>query len=304
VEDYGANDHKRATSAVRNFYAGTLLLAKEVLVRAAPKGSPDTILAARLNPVSDGKGGVVVESVGHRTIDFTDVSERFKDFGLQIDHSALKDLNRIRAEIEHLYTTSRREQVLEAMAKAFPVVVQLFRHLRIEPRSALGDSCWQVMLDTRSFYEQQLRECRASFDNVDWSSSTKAAASPICPQCKSELVARSNITSRDYQEVDAQCRACGGNISAEELIKASLAEHFAHERYDAVKDGGPDPLHHCPECGAETYVSFDQENGCAWCGHVVEGHCMRCGTTLEVENVSFENPKACSYCDYQMSKDD
>ncbi len=36
VEDYQANDPKRALSAVRNFHAGILLLAKEVLVRAAP----------------------------------------------------------------------------------------------------------------------------------------------------------------------------------------------------------------------------------------------------------------------------
>jgi hypothetical protein len=35
IEDYEHNDPMRALSAVRNFYAGTLLLAKEVLVRAA-----------------------------------------------------------------------------------------------------------------------------------------------------------------------------------------------------------------------------------------------------------------------------
>jgi hypothetical protein len=110
VEDFGANDPKRTLSAVRNFYAGTLLLAKEVLVRAAPKASPDTILAARLKVVPDGKGDVLTKSVGHRTIDFVDIGERFKDFGLQIDHSALQDLNRIRAEVEHLYTTARREK--------------------------------------------------------------------------------------------------------------------------------------------------------------------------------------------------
>jgi hypothetical protein len=32
IEDYQANNSKRAVSAVRNFYAGVLLLAKEVLV--------------------------------------------------------------------------------------------------------------------------------------------------------------------------------------------------------------------------------------------------------------------------------
>jgi len=34
VEDYQVNDPKRASSAVRNFHAGVLLLFKEVLVRA------------------------------------------------------------------------------------------------------------------------------------------------------------------------------------------------------------------------------------------------------------------------------
>ncbi len=41
VEDYQANDPRRALSAVRNFYAGILLLAKEVLVRTAPGASPE-----------------------------------------------------------------------------------------------------------------------------------------------------------------------------------------------------------------------------------------------------------------------
>jgi hypothetical protein len=36
IEDYQANDPKRALSAVRNFYTGTLLLAKEILVGAVP----------------------------------------------------------------------------------------------------------------------------------------------------------------------------------------------------------------------------------------------------------------------------
>ena len=37
VEDYKKNTPSRALSAVRNFHAGLLLLAKEVLVRKVPK---------------------------------------------------------------------------------------------------------------------------------------------------------------------------------------------------------------------------------------------------------------------------
>lgn len=47
ISDYQANDPKRALSAVRNFYAGALLLAKEVLVRAAPNADPKEVLSAR-----------------------------------------------------------------------------------------------------------------------------------------------------------------------------------------------------------------------------------------------------------------
>jgi hypothetical protein len=50
IEDYEHNDPKRALSAVRNFYAGTLLLAKEVLVRKAPKASVKDVLGL-MNPL-------------------------------------------------------------------------------------------------------------------------------------------------------------------------------------------------------------------------------------------------------------
>lgn len=58
IEDYQHNDPKRALSAVRNFYAGTLLVAKEVLVRAAPKADVKAIIGSKFVPVPDGKGGV------------------------------------------------------------------------------------------------------------------------------------------------------------------------------------------------------------------------------------------------------
>src|SRR6202165_762479 len=89
VEDYQANDRKRALSAVRNFYSGTLLLAKEVLIRSAPDADPEHVIGANYRPVPDGRGGVMFEQDGHRTVDFAEIGKRFADFGLTIDHSAL-----------------------------------------------------------------------------------------------------------------------------------------------------------------------------------------------------------------------
>ena len=40
IEDYAQDKPERSLSAVRNFYAGLLLLAKEVLVRHIPNADP------------------------------------------------------------------------------------------------------------------------------------------------------------------------------------------------------------------------------------------------------------------------
>ena len=71
VEDYQNDDPKRAVSAVRNFYAGVLLLAKEVLVRQVPKASPEDVISANYKPVPDGKSSIIYTPETFRTIDFT-----------------------------------------------------------------------------------------------------------------------------------------------------------------------------------------------------------------------------------------
>lgn len=121
IEDYGHNDPKRALSAVRNFYAGTLLLAKEVLVRKVPKAPVMDILATKFSPIPDGKGGVTLEA-DNKTIDFNELGERFKAFGLKIDRSALAELNNIRNDMEHFYTNATNKKVREAIARGFPVI--------------------------------------------------------------------------------------------------------------------------------------------------------------------------------------
>jgi hypothetical protein len=302
VEDYQANDPKRALSAVRNFYAGTLLLAKEVLVRAAPKADPRDVIGARYKPIPDGSGGIEFAAVADKTIDFSDIGKRFKDFDLSIDQSALQDLNRIRNDIEHLYTNAAHDTVLEAMARAFPVVVDLFRLAGEEPHTALGH-CWHVMLEVRAVYERELADCRRTFDGVDWKSPSVASTALSCPERQSHLVARKDMTKSHHEYADAECRACGAKISADKLIEHALETYFDVESYIAAKDGGEQPLYLCPECAVKAYVIWEDENGCAWCGLSL-GECLRCSTGLTPDSVSAESTRMCSYCDHVMSKDD
>src|SRR5260370_23789416 len=94
----------------------------------------------------DGQGGLHFVTAGQQTIDFSNIGSRFKDFGLPIDNMALKDLNRIRTDIEHYYPDESRETVREAIAKAFPVVVDLFHLAKEIPHEVLGDA-WQTTLE-------------------------------------------------------------------------------------------------------------------------------------------------------------
>ena len=100
VRDYQANNPCRAVFAVQNLYSGILLLAQEVLVRKAPKATPEQLFGVRYKPVPDGRGGVKHVSASNRTVDLADIGQRFRDFGLAIDCGALRELNRIRADIE------------------------------------------------------------------------------------------------------------------------------------------------------------------------------------------------------------
>ena len=301
IEDYKHNDPKRALSAVRNFYAGTLLLAKEVLVRKAPKAAVMDVLATRFTPVPNSAGGVTLEP-NSKTIDFNELGERFKAFGLMIDRSALAELNKIRNDMEHFYTNATSKKVREAIARAFPVVADLFKLLREEPHEHLGES-WEVMLEVKSVYDRELAECEASFAKLDWKSDSMAHATRVCPQCNSRLIHCNDTNTKIHDYANSKCRQCGADIAAHELMETALRKFFEADNYEAAKEGAERPLNHCPECSYETYVMIGEENGCAWC-QLELGKCLRCDEQLTPNNVAFNTNKMCSYCDHIMSKDD
>jgi predicted RNA-binding Zn-ribbon protein involved in translation (DUF1610 family) len=301
IEDNEANHPKRALSAVRNFYAGVLLLAKEVLIRAAPNAKPKDVIGIRYKPVPDGKGGIDFAS-GNQTIDFYELGERFTAFNIKIDHAALKDLNQIRNDMEHLYTQANQQTVREAMAKAFPVVVDLFRQIGEDPHALLGDS-WTAMLNVKDLYDRELKQCSETFDGVDWKSQALSDASRLCPKCGSHLVYRLDQTRNESGFADAQCRQCGEKIDAITLMETALEAHFEYESHSSVKDGGEGPLGICPECATKTYISWEEENQCVNC--LLElANCERCGESLTPDNVSDDGSSLCGYCAYQISKDD
>src|SRR3546814_13077465 len=115
------------------------------------------------------------------------VRSRCKEFGVLVDTKGLQELNGLRNHIEHRFTTEPAQTVREAIARAFPITVALFQQAGEHPADVLGDA-WPIMLNVRDLYEAELARCRATFDSVNWTSSTVAETHLRCTECGSGLV--------------------------------------------------------------------------------------------------------------------
>ena len=302
LEDYHTKDLARTLSAIRNYYAGLLLLSKEVLVRAAPNADESQILSANYEPEPDGSDGIRYVPHSARSIDVDGVRKRFKRFSINVDLKALEELRRIRNDVEHRSPTVENDSMRQAIAKSFPLVYELFRRCDEKPHEIL-EHTWQTMLEVRDVYVQELEVCRATFDNIEWNSDVLAGAPRLCVECRSELVAQNNEHNNKKQQIEADCRSCGTTIGAEKLISYSIAEHLDGLRFRAARYGAPDALQNCRECDFVTYVVGAGDDGCVWCDCKL-GECAFCETQLTPDDVDFYDDRLCTYCGYKFHKDD
>ena len=303
VEDFRQQDPDRDISAVRNFYAGVLLLAKETLIRATPNADPALVIGAKLKPVSDGAGGIEMQQVGHATIDFQQISDRAKDFGVQIDHKALKALNTIRNDMEHHYTDEPATAIRAAISKGFPVVASLFRQMDVVPIEVLGDA-WTAMLEAKELYDQELREARATLESVVWHSPSLNGASLQCIKCTSELVEQIDPENEIQESVELRCRTCGDTPDIGDMIEQVIEATYGVDAYIRAKDGdGDGPVYTCPACDRQSLV--EGEGACANCGEPLDydSECGRCGEGIPIQDyLDGLDGGLCSYCSWMTEK--
>lgn len=302
IEDYQSNDPNRPVSAVRNFYAGVLLLAKAALVNAVPDADLNDVLAASYKPVPDGVGGVEYVAESKVTIDFNNIHKRFKDFGLNISRPALDELNRIRNELEHKYSDRPKEALRAAISAAFPVVIELFHHLDKSPGAYLG-AAWEAMLQTHELFEAEKMTAATSFKKISWYSSTISEKGMLCPECAFPLLKQIDSENETQEDIELECRYCNSEPKIDAAIVYSLESHLEIDSYVRVKDGGEDgPIFFCVECNNEAYVDF--EECCAVCGYGYgDQTCDSCGSSISLSDLSegLDNG-LCGYCNYRWEK--
>jgi hypothetical protein len=301
IEDYQSNDDRRPVSAVRNFYAGVLLLGKQCLVDAAPNADPMEILASNYIPIPDGDGGVDYEVKGHSTIDLGELRGRFKKFDLQWPGGNIDALQRIRNGFEHYHSSEPRALIQQAIAGCFPLVEGFFHILGCDPAEELGEA-WHVMLDEESFFSKKKADCNASFSKIFWGYELTLDAQMYCDECSSYLIYQQDKENTSPSSIVGMCLACGENYTAERTVAKIVQAIFGGNDYVTIKDGGDPIIHDCPECCQPNYVMNGETNICYFCEKSVDGECARCGIDLSVMNFSYDHDSLCDYCAHMSDK--
>jgi hypothetical protein len=301
IEDYQSNDKRRPASAVRNFYAGVLLLGKQCLINAAPEADPMEVLASKFVPVPDEEGGVEHEPKGYQTIDLGELRERFNKFGLKWPGGEIKGLQKLRNDFEHYHSPAPKESIQQAIAECFPLVEGFFKILSEDPSTSLG-MAWDIMLAEEAFFAKQKAECDATFEKLPWGGSFTNSEDFGCDNCGSSLIYQDDSDNADPSSIEGKCRACGGTMSAETTVAMIVQAEHGVDDYIQVKDGGDPAIHDCNECSLHTYVETGDYVGCYFCDYSIDEDCARCGTGLTATTQSVNNPALCDYCDHMTDK--
>ena len=195
--------------------------------------------------------------------------------------------------------------VREAIARAFPLTVQLFRIIGEDPRSLLGE-VWPTMLEARDLYQAELNRCRQTLNAVNWHSPTVEQAGLRCTECSSALVEQRDPSNEHQESMHLTCAGCGDDLENDAVLVEAVDRALGAEAYTRFKDTFESgPIFDCPNCSNAAYI--DTENACAVCGETYEWEteCARCYADISLEDAlaGFDNG-LCSYCTNLLEKDD
>jgi hypothetical protein len=312
VEDFQKSqtcDPARALSAVRNLFAGVVLLFKYRLT----VGIDDPIQAHHLifNPPEvlpgpDGKGGVVWEPAGKfkpTTIDMATIRKRFNAFKINVDWVVIARIQKERNELEHLHPASALGAIAGYVAEMFPVLRDFItKEMGESPVDLLGDT-WAAMLSHHDFFDATLVECKDAWVPTAVPDRMVSILHEVrCPECGSPLLRPADDTNDAGATVDEPghtllCMACNHHDETVPLMEAALLESLGgFQPYDDDFC----PVDTCPNCDHETFVVNEAE--CFWCEHTPKySACMVCQEGLSLGDQ--DNGGLCGYHKYVMDKE-
>ena len=307
IEDYREGEDRRNVSAVRNVYAGIILLLKEKLVRLSPTNDKELLIKKRLIPHKNEAGDVVFVGAGKKTVNLNDIKTRFINLGVNIDWKRLDEINDLRNELEHYYTEKSPGLVREILAKSFLIIRDfLVNELHESPASIIDHGLWPVLLEVEEVFSAEDKACKESFKEFNWKYETinKAIKHIRCDFCESSLVKLTKHKKFSEPHFDKYlswheytkmiCCSCGETIDYfDDIFEKCIEELLYADLYLAATEGGMPPLDDCPECGKNTFVF--EESCCVVCDYKPKYEkCARCYNHIGLEEQDLNG--FCSYC--------
>jgi len=304
-------DPSRALSAVRNLFAGVLLLFKyKIAISVDDPADSEKLLfnPPEILPTGDGEGGIQWLPNGNfkrTTIDVATVKKRFESFGISVDWKVIDRLQACRNDLEHLHPASSLGEVANFVAELFPVLRDFSeRSLGMPPAEAFGPS-WQIMLDHRNFFELNRAKCCELWEQAGVPAGMfEYIAQCKCDSCGSlliephaEEIERSSLVRNEPNSYLYRCVACHDEgLFVPLLLEALCIDHSGYFEY------GEEPnVEDCNQCGIAAFITAD--NKCAWCENEQEySACEVCGERLGQDDQ--DNGGLCGYHRNRFIDDD
>lgn len=282
-------DPARALSAVRNLFAGILLLFKYKIADSVddPEDAQKLIFnPPEVLPQADGRGGVEWRPVGKfkkTTIDVATIKKRFEGFGIEVDWPVIEKLQECRNHLEHLHPANTMGEVADFVAELFPVLREFVSaQLNEEPADLLG-AAWPVMLAHHEFFTERMAACKAAWDEAGVPEMMRSWHEQCqCEECGSSLLRPSQDDIDQSATVESQdetfkyvCDACGHS----DLIGPLMIKELNDAYYSDPRDGGEADIEECYQCSRDTFVNSEQ--CCFWCEAALDyKECDACGEPL------------------------
>lgn len=302
-------DPTRALSAVRNLFAGVLLLFKYKI--ASSVDDPEDAYRLIHNPPTDilphpdGAGGITWEPTGTfraTTIDVATIKKRFETFSIEVDWGTIDQIQRCRNHLEHLHPANTLGEVADFVAELFPVLRDFISsQLEAQPADLLG-ATWQIMLEHHDFFEATREACKEAWiPALIPEGMQRWKARCQCEECGSSLLRplEEDLEQGLTVEDDAfryECMACG---HTDQIVPLMIGEmHRELNDYNPFDGGEPD-VEECYQCNHDTFLI--PEGRCDWCeAELDHPECDVCGEALRQEDQ--DNGGLCSYHHHQMEK--
>lgn len=307
VEDFIAckmnRNERRIISSARNIYAGILLLFKAKLLKLSSDNN-EALIQQQIDPQLE-NGKIIWIGKGKKTIDYSQIKERFKALGInQINWGLLGQIQTYRNNVEHYFDSNNlRPDVLQSMIANTYVIICDFmrRYMNIKPYHCFNRKIWKVLCDSKKEFDLENQERLELIKSLSWQDENilNFFLYQICSCCGSFLLLPTQKETF-AEDCDFKCSDCGSIYTYQELTGEYFANLIQPSRYSINKMDESQIIYTCPECGKESYNTETQR--CLSCGATGPFKCPLCNSEIPNNELDeFCITELCSDC-YRQSE--